>query len=98
MKCKLSPGFHDNENNRQLLDGQIIVADPAPGKLARIRLGNIKDVRHEIARVYRETRLGMIPTQEATRLVYMLISLGNMIKDSEFEERISALEKLNDNI
>jgi hypothetical protein len=77
---------------------KVIVADPisVPSESGRIRLGNIKDVRYEIAKVYREARSGLIPTQEATRLVYMLISLGNMIKDTEFEERIIKLEKLND--
>jgi hypothetical protein len=51
-------------------------------------------VRYEIAKVYREARAGLMPTQEATRLVYMLIALGNMIKDSELEERVIQLEKL----
>lgn len=75
------------------IEGQLIIADPRP-KSERIRLGNIKDVRYEIAKVYREARAGLMPTQEATRLVYMLISLGNMIRDSELEERIVKLEKI----
>ncbi|MBA2483581.1 MAG: hypothetical protein H0V39_04005 [Nitrosomonas sp.] len=80
------------------IQGQVIVADPIPpaSDSGRIRLGNIKDVRYEIAKVYREARTGLIPTQEATRLVYMLISLGNMIKDTELEERIIKMEKLSD--
>ena len=46
--------------------------------------------------VYREARQGRMATQEATRLVYILVSIGNMIKDSDLEERISALEEQHD--
>lgn len=81
------------KKSAKTIEGQLIIADPRP-KSERIRLGNIKDVRYEIAKVYREARAGLMPTQEATRLVYMLISLGNMIRDSELEERIVKLEKL----
>lgn len=82
-----------NKNSDKAVEGKLIVADPTPGKSAKIRLANIKDVRGEIAKVYREARAGLMPTQEATRLVYMLISLGNMIRDSELEERVVKLEK-----
>jgi len=91
MKCKHKLDFHDSNNNGQAIEGKVIIADPTPCK--RIRLNNIKEVRLELSRVYREARLGTLQTSEATRLVYMLISLGNMIKDSELEERITALEK-----
>ena len=94
MKYKHKSDFHDSKNNRQPIEGDVIVADPTPCK--RIRLNNIKEVRLELSRVYREARLGTLQTSEATRLVYMLIALGNIIKDSELEERITALEKLND--
>tara|TARA_R110002073_G_scaffold299249_2_gene466154 strand:+ start:1292 stop:1543 length:252 start_codon:yes stop_codon:yes gene_type:complete len=79
------------EKQQQTIEGEVIVSNPT-----RPRLANIKDVRREIAAVYKEARLRVIPTQEATRLVYMLISLGNMIKDTELEERITELEKLSD--
>jgi len=84
------------EKDQQAIEGQVIVSDPTYPKSARPRLANIKDVRREMANLYKEARTGKIPTQEATRLVYMLISLGNMIKDSELEDRITKLEKLND--
>ena len=84
------------DKQQQAVEGELIVSNPTPSKSARPRLANIKDVRREIAAVYKEARTGIIPTQEATRLVYMLISLGNMIKDSELEQRITELEKLSD--
>lgn len=86
----------DNENSKQCIEGEVLSTSSTPCKPERIRLGNIRDVRHEAARVYREARNGVIPAQEATRFIYMLLSLSNMIKDSELEERITALEKLND--
>ena len=86
----------DNENSVQAIEGQVIAGNPTPRKTTRLRLANIKDVRREIAAVYKEARTGVMPTQEATRLVYMLISLGNMIRDSELEQRITELEKLSD--
>jgi len=85
-----------NENRDKTIEGQVIVASPTPCKSKRLRLGNLKEVRREMAAVYAEARRGDIPAQEATRLVYMLISISNMIRDSELEERIIALEKLND--
>lgn len=81
------------EKQQQAIEGEVITSNPTLPKPSRPRLANIKDVRREIAAVYKEARTGVIPTQEATRLVYMLISLGNMIKDTELEERITKLEK-----
>lgn len=82
-----------NENSGKAIEGQVIPANPTPCKSKRLRLSNIKDVRREMAVIYAEARRGVIPAQEATRLVYILISLSNLIKDSELEERISTLEK-----
>jgi len=84
--------MNDNQNSNQVHDGEVLLANPTPNKSLRLRLGSIRDVRREIAAVYKEARTGVIPTQEATRLVYMLISLGNMIKDTELADRITKLE------
>lgn len=81
------------EKQQQAIESEMVVSNPTHPKPLRPRLANIKHVRLEIAAVYKEARTGVIPTQEATRLVYMLISLGNMIRDSELEERIAKLEK-----
>lgn len=84
-----------NANSNEVLEGQVIVACPTPE--ARLRLSNIRDCRRELAKVYADARRGVIPSSEATRLTYILIGLSNMIRDSKLEERITALEKLNDN-
>ncbi len=47
---------------------------PRPGSLA-----TVLRVRQELARLYRDARLGLIPTQDASRLCYMLRSLVDII-------------------
>lgn len=77
-----------NVNSKEAIEGQVIVANPT-----RLRLGNIKECRRELAKVYSEARQGAIPAQDATRLTYILIALSNMIKDADLEERVSKLEE-----
>jgi hypothetical protein len=45
-----------------------------------------------MVKVYRETRLGRLPTQDATRLVNILFMIGRVLEGGELEERIRALE------
>jgi len=93
---RVNQAMSGNENSGKAIEGQVIPANPTPCKSKRLRLSNIKDVRRELATVYKEARTGLIPAQEATRLVYILISLSNLIKDTELEDRITKLEKLSD--
>ncbi len=81
---------NDNDNNKQLIEGQVIVACPTPK--ARIGLSSIKECRRELAKVYAEARNGDIHPQDATRMTYILVAISNMIKDCELEERIKKLE------
>lgn len=64
---------------------------PTP-RSGRLRLGSIQECRRELAKLYVEARRGEIPTATATRLAYLLVSLANMIRDSELEARVAALE------
>lgn len=79
-----------NDNDQQPIEGQVIVARPTPK--ARIGLSSIKECRRELSKVYVEAKRGAIPTQDATRLAYILVTISNMIKDSDLEERIKKLE------
>ena len=56
------------------------------------RLNNVIACRREIARVYREGRQGKIETQDMTRFVSVLQTLVNVLRDSDLEKRIEALE------
>lgn len=73
-------------------------AEPAPPPLPkerRIRLGNINQIRAELAAVYREARLGKLDTAVATRYTYMLRELAVLIRDHDIEKRLEAIEKGN---
>jgi len=56
------------------------------------RLDSVISCRREIARVYKEGRKGKIETQDMTRFVSVLQTLVNVLRDSDLEKRIEALE------
>lgn len=79
--------------NIQFSTQSVVIIDefnaPTP---TRINLSTTGDLRREMARVYREARAGVLPTTEATKLMYML---GQLLKAHELvviEERINQLE------
>ena len=71
----------------------VIHALPTPPKKKFIRLGTLRQVRFELADVYRSARNGQIDASEATKLTYILQVIGNMIIESELESRVENLEK-----
>ena len=58
----------------------------------RMDLKTIDDVRLEMARVYRAMKHGDIPTQDGTRLTYVLAQIGRLIEVHEIERRLAELE------
>jgi hypothetical protein len=87
------PGYGSDNSKSQLpavLEGVAIEA-PRPPKY--IRLGSIRQIRYELAAVYRLARTGKMASGEATRLTYILNTLAQMTVDSQFEERLSELEE-----
>ncbi len=82
----------DNSKPQQLavLEGVAIEAPPPP---KYIRLGSIRQIRYELAAVYRLVRTGKLASGEGTRLTYILNTLAQMTVDSQFEERLSELEE-----
>jgi hypothetical protein len=74
----------------QTTQGKELTLYPYPR--SRLRLGTVRECRRELAKLYIEARRGEIEPSDATRLAYLLTSLANMIRDSEMEERIEALE------
>lgn len=79
-----------NSNVPEVIQGKALTLCPSPR--SRLRLGTVRECRRELAKLYIEARRGKIETSDATRLAYLLTSLANMIRDSEMEERIEALE------
>ena len=74
----------------QTIDGQTGMAEPAP---RRIDLSTLRDVRLEMAAVYRCLDAGDLAAQEATRRVYILGEIGKVITLAELERRIGELEE-----
>lgn len=78
------------------IDGATGTVKPlSPKKSLRYvaKLDSLKDVRREMAKVYREARSGIIEAQDGTKLVWMLAAIGKAIEGSDIEKRIEALEK-----
>ena len=70
--------------------------DGTTGKVAptsrRIDLSSLRDVRLELAAVYRLMDSGSIPSQEGTRRAYVLKMIHDVIVSAELERRIIELE------
>jgi hypothetical protein len=70
---------------------------PTPAKREKfIPLSTLDDVKVELARLYRQTKAGKVETADASRLAFILNSLGRVIVDAELEQRIAALEQSTD--
>ena len=67
-----------------------IVKDPTP---SQIPLKSIDDVRVEMAKVYRAMKGGSMPSQDGTRLVYVLSAIAKAIEVHEIEGRMRKLEE-----
>ena len=69
---------------------QVVIPRPR-GRGAR--LGNLKQVRSEMVKVYREVRSGQIEPADGTKLTYMLKQIFDAIQIEQLETRLEALEK-----
>lgn len=68
-----------------------------PGALVltsrRIDLSTLRDVRLELAAVYRQMDAGSIATQDGTRRAYVLKTIHDVIVSAELERRLVELEE-----
>lgn len=62
------------------------------GTPRRIDLSSLRDVRLELAAVYRKMDAGEIESQDGTRRAYVLRAIGDIIEMAELEKRIADLE------
>lgn len=67
---------------------------PTSPRRLRLPLATLDDVARELARVYRSARAGDIKVGDATRLAFILSTLGKVIEAAQFEARITALEEV----
>ena len=73
------------------IDGVTGAIDDLPytkGTRYRAKLDTMQDVRREMAKVYRESRSGVVEIVDGTKLVWMLQAVGKVIEGSDLEKRI----------
>jgi hypothetical protein len=75
------------------IKGEVLHIPPTKEKRYRCRLDSMKAITSEMSRLYREARSGALDVQDATKLTYMLSSIGKALLDSDIEARVEALEK-----
>ena len=59
----------------------------------RAKLDTAQDIRREMAKIYRETRSGLLDSAESTKLTWILASIQKVIESSDMEARMSRLEQ-----
>jgi hypothetical protein len=74
----------------ETIDGATGTPDPTP---RRIDLSSLRDLRLELAAVYRKMDAGEIETQDGTRRAYVLKTIHDVIVSAELERRIGELEE-----
>ena len=81
-----------NSSNMRVetIDGATGKPDHTP---RRIDLSSLKDIRLELAAVYRKMDAGQIESQDGTRRAYVLKTIHDVIVSAELERRIQDLEE-----
>lgn len=74
------------------ITGQVEALPPVKGQRYRCKLDCIGDVKSEMAKVYRESRSGVIDAVVGTKLIWMLQAVGKAIETGDLEKRIELLE------
>jgi hypothetical protein len=72
--------------------GNEIVAEYIDSPTPRINLSTAEDVRREMAKVYRDSRLQKIMPSEGTKLVFMLTQILKAHELYMIEKKLSELE------
>lgn len=66
--------------------------DPSP-LVKQIPLSTLRDVRREMADVYRRAKRGEIDPSDAGRFAYILTGIGKLIEVEQVEQRLVELER-----
>ena len=83
-------GNGSDKRKPQTFDAETGAPDPTP---RRIDLSTLRDVRLELAAVYRKMDSGEIESQDGTRRAYVLKTIHDVIVSAELERRILELEE-----
>ncbi len=85
----MSKANGSDKKGPETIDNETGMPAPTP---RRIDLSTLKDVRLELAAVYRKMDAGEIESQEGTRRAYVLKTIHDVIVSAELERRIQELE------
>jgi hypothetical protein len=85
-----SEGAVPDAKRSETIDGETGKPTPTP---RRIDLSSLRDVRLELAAVYRKMDSGEIESQDGTRRAYVLKTIHDVIVSAELERRIDELEE-----
>ncbi len=84
----------DDHPQSQLRQGEVL--DPTPfNALSKIRLHDAEAIRMEMARLYKDMRLGRIDTQDGTRLAYVLDMVRKAHETCELQRRVEIIDQVN---
>ena len=72
------------------LTGKLI---PLPSRARVLRLATVKEVRLELARLYREARAGKVAAADAAKFAFLLDRIRVCIIEHELEARVKLLEE-----
>ena len=79
-----------DETQGLTIDGETGTPDPTP---RRIDLSTLRDVRLELAYLYRQIDAGKIASQDGTRRAYILRQIADVLTVAEIERRLEQLEE-----
>lgn len=96
-KTQLDAERHGSEENAgEVIDGETGTVEPTQGAFGkggrRIDLSNLRDVRIELARLYRMVDAEEIKSADGSRRAYILKTVQDVIVNAELEGRLQELE------
>ena len=64
------------------------------GQASRYRadLSTSQQIRKEMSKIYRESRSGLLPTNDLTKLIYSLNLINRVLETGDLEQRLEKLE------
>lgn len=84
------------EDRPQTQQEQGEVLNPTPiNSMSKIRLNDAETIRIEMARLYKDMRLGRIDTQDGTRLAYVLDMVRKAHETCELQRRVEIIDQVN---
>ena len=92
MTRRRGKGSDADEKRPETIDGETGLPEPTPAQKRPLKLSDLRDVRLEMAAVYRMVSEGSLKSQEGTRRVYILRQIGDIIAMHDLEQRVQELE------